>query len=172
MGQRDPSSDLPLSLDLAHLESLIARPVLTPEARRFLYDERRISPGVVRAMGISSISQDTPTRGDGSGGWFLAPALLIPYRDIDGRLVSVQSRYLGSDGKPRFLFPRGSHCRIYNIQTVRGIGRSEALYITEGVTDCLAVQSFGRKAVAIPSATMLREDDIAPRHRPCLPSAP
>ncbi len=159
----DPPSDpLANTIDLAHLESLVANPVLTPDARRFLYEERRIDPGVVRSMGISSIWHDVPMRGDGYGGWFLAPALLIPYRDIDGRLVSVQSRYLGSDGKPRFLFPKGSRCHIYNIQTVRKVGRKEPLYITEGVTDCLAMLSFGRKAIAIPSATLFKEDDIAP----------
>jgi hypothetical protein len=40
----------------------------------------------------------------------------------------------------------------------------EELWITEGCSDCWAMLSSGRKAIAIPSASMLKENDLDPLH--------
>lgn len=146
--------------DVAYLAELMYRPQLNDEARRFLFDERRIRPEVVEQCGIGSISQPTPCWRMGKP-FYDAPALLIPYRDTEGRLMSVQSRYLGPDKeKPRFRFPSNSNCRIFNLPVLKGLLPTEELWITEGVTDCLAMLSSGRKAIAIPSATMLKPEDV------------
>ncbi len=90
---------------------------------------------------------------------------MIPYRDTDGRLLSVQARYLGKKAEtshlniPRFQFPRGSRCAIFNLPVLKTLQPTEPLWITEGVTDCLAMMSSGRKAIAIPSATLLSDSD-------------
>ena len=153
----------PLPIDVHHLNALTERPYLNEEACRFLFDDRKISSSVVRQLGLSSISQPAPMSGNPNGTWFNAPSLLIPYRDINGNLLSVQARYLGSDKtKPRFQFPKGSQCHIFNLQVVKTLSEGEELWITEGVSDCLAVLSSGRKAVAIPSATLLKPSDIEP----------
>lgn len=77
--------------------------------------------------------------------------------------MNVQGRYLGkAEGVPRFRFPRGSQCHIYNLPVLGMLHEGESLYITEGVSDCLAMLSAGHKAIAIPSATMLKDEDIAP----------
>lgn len=44
---------------------------------------------------------------------------------------------------------------VYNLPVLKDIKPTEELWITEGVSDCLAVMSAGRKAIAIPSATLL-----------------
>ena len=148
------------SLDLEYLSSLVARPVLTEEARRFLYDERRYNPKVVEWLGVSSISVPTPCWRYGRP-FYDAPSLLFPYRDINGRVQNVQSRLLvRSEGKPRFRFPGGSSIHVFNLPILRYLKEDEPLYVSEGVTDCIALLSSGRKAIAIPSATMLREDDF------------
>lgn len=148
--------------DVRHLEKLIHTPHLNAEAQRFLFDERRISPDVVRECGLTSIDKPVPMSGNINGSWFNAPSLLIPYRDYEGRLLSVQARYLGTDKeKSRFQFPKGSICGIYNICELSKLTKGDELYITEGVSDCLAMLSSGRHAIAIPSATLLKKEDVA-----------
>ena len=90
-----------------------------------------------------------------------APSLLIPYRDVDGRLLSVQGRYMGKEEKPRFRFPRGSRVGMYNKPVIRRLKPGDELWITEGPSDCWAMLSAGHKAVAIPSATSLTRADIS-----------
>ena len=60
---------------------------------------------------------------------------------------------------PRFRFPRGSKCGIYNLPIVNRLREGDELYITEGCSDCWAMLSSGRKAIAIPSATLLSPED-------------
>ena len=62
---------------------------------------------------------------------------------------------------PRFRFPPGAQVGMYNKPVVRRLGDGDELWITEGPSDCWAMLSAGRKAVAIPSATSLTKDDIA-----------
>lgn len=154
----------PLPIDTHYLEGLMANPVLTKEAQRFLFDERKISPDVVRYVGLSSISEPVPMSGNPNDSWFNAPSLLIPYRDVNGKLLSVQARYLGEkfpeSNVPRFQFPKGSQCSIFNFNHLKHLEPMEPLWITEGVTDCLAMMSAGRKAIAIPSATLLKPKDV------------
>ena len=163
--------------DIEYLSTLIAHPVLTVDARRFLFDERRIDPRVVEWCGLTSIDVPTPCWRWGKA-FYDAPSLLIPYRDVDGRLLTVQGRRLeelkikelkikemgDEDSKhytPRFRFPPGSQTGMYNKPVLRRLGEGDELWITEGPSDCWAMLSAGRKAVAITSATSLTMDDIA-----------
>lgn len=167
--------DLGGSVDIRHLSMLVAQPYLNDEAKHFIFDERKIKPEVVKQLGLSSISSPVPMSGDLNGSWFNAPSLLIPYKDIDGNLISVQARYLGkkeftdnsraihdnsrSQEKPRFQFPNGSRCSIFNLPILKTTPKSEPIFVTEGVSDCLAIMSAGFKAIAIPSATLLKPQD-------------
>ena len=146
--------------DIPYLERLMAQPILNNEARTFLFEERKISPEVVRMLGISSISYNCPMSSAPRTMYYDGPALLIPYRDVDGKLVSVQSRYLGNEERPRFRFPKGSTCHVFNLPVLKTLKTDEPLFITEGVTDCMAILSAGFKAIAIPSATLLKREDI------------
>ena len=64
------------------------------------------------------------------------------------------------EGVPRFRFPSGSQCGIYNLPVLNLLRPGDALYITEGCSDCWAMLSAGHKAIAIPSATLLSRKDI------------
>ena len=125
------------------------RPWLNDEARRFLFEERRLDPRVVRWCRLTSWR-------DKQG----VPWLQIPYYDREGRLVGVQNRNLIRGGSPRFRFPQGSECRIYNLPVLNMLRPGDELYITEGCSDCWAMLSAGHKAIAIPSATLLKRRDI------------
>lgn len=154
--------------DIPYLENLVRKPVIHSEASDFLFAERKIDPRVVRWLGISSIQLPTPMSGAPyEHSFFNAPSLLIPYRDYNGNLLSIQARYLGnqsssslSSALPRFQFPRGSKCTIFNLPILKLLKPGEPLFITEGVTDCMAMLSAGHKTIAIPSATLLTQKDI------------
>lgn len=60
---------------------------------------------------------------------------------------------------PRFRFPYGAKCSIYNLPVVKMLKPGEKLFITEGCSDCWAMLSAGHKAIAIPSATLLKPED-------------
>lgn len=155
------SSNRKFEVDLDWLSTLVQPRILNDAARRFLFEERHLDERVIAWCGLSSIAWPTPCWRYGKP-FYDAPSLLIPYYDIDGRLMSVQSRYLGKDDKPRFRFPRGSNCHIYGLQILRYLQPGEDLWITEGCSDCWAMLSAGHKAIAIPSATLLKEKDIEP----------
>ena len=134
--------------EASRYERYFERPFLNVEARRFLFTERRIDPRVVRWCRLTSWKDK---RG--------VPWLQIPYYDREGRLVGVQNRNLVRDGLPRFRFPQGSECGIYNLPVLNLLRPGDELWITEGCSDCWAMLSAGHKAIAIPSATLLTRKD-------------
>lgn len=147
------------AVDIEYLEVLMKNVCINEDAARFLFDERRIDSRVVEWCGLSSVSSDTPCWRWGKA-FYDAPSLLIPYRDVDGKLLTVQGRYLGKEKKPRFKFPHGSQAGMYNKQVIATLKKGDELWITEGPSDCWAMMSAGRKAVAIPSATSLTAGDL------------
>ena len=147
------------AVDIEYLEVLMKNVCINEDAARFLFDERRIDSRVVEWCGLTSVSSDTPCWRWGKA-FYDAPSLLIPYRDVDGKLLTVQGRYLGKEKKPRFKFPHGSQAGMYNKQVIATLKKGDELWITEGPSDCWAMMSAGRKAVAIPSATSLTTGDL------------
>ena len=234
------------SFDASRYARFFEHPWLSDEARRFLFEERRIDPRVVLWCRISSWQDREGTH------W-----LQTPYFDIEGKLIGIQNRNLdykkshtnrtdrtnsstndvsegglslntnrtnrtnrtnsstnnvskgemslntnrtnrtnrtdsstndvsegemslntdrtdltdsskGKDSskgmdsasqKPRFRFPYGAKCGIYNLPVIQRMKPGDELYITEGCSDCWAMLSAGHKAIAIPSATLLTPED-------------
>ena len=134
--------------DSSRYERFFERPWLLPEARRFLFEERRLDPRVVRWCRLTSWKDRKEV-----------PWLQIPYYDQEGRLVGVQNRNLVRGGLPRFRFPQGSECGIYNLPVLKRLRPGDELWIAEGCSDCWALLSAGHKAIAIPSATLLTKKD-------------
>ena len=138
--------------DASRLQRFFDRPYINSDAFRFLYQERFIDPRVVRWCKLTSWTDK-----DGIS-W-----LQIPYFDQEWRLTGVQWRRLTKSEKlPRFRFPSGSQCHIYNLPVLKMLKPGEPLYITEGCSDCWSMLSSGHKAIAIPSATLLKPDDLKP----------
>ena len=146
--------------DASRYERFFEHPFLNEAACHFLYEERHLDPRVVRWCRLTSWT-------DKHG----IPWLQIPYYDKEGKLIGIQNRNLnyaqpsppsGEVGKmtPRFRFPTGSRCSIYNLPVLNLLRPDEPLYITEGSSDCWAMLSSGHKAIAIPSATLLNPNDI------------
>jgi DNA primase len=135
--------------DASRYERFFERPWLNEEARRFLFEERRLDERVVRWCRLTSWKDREGT-----------PWLQIPYFDREGRLVGVQNRNLVRGATPRFRFPSGSQCGIYNLPVLNLLKPGDELYITEGCSDCWAMLSAGHKAIAIPSATLLSPKDV------------
>ena len=167
---RERASEVPKPFDASRFVKYFERPWLNDEARRFLYDERRLDPRVVRWCRLTSWRDKQGT-----------PWLQTPYFNREGQLVGVQNRNLtygsgltvqGSrsssaanhepltmNREPRFRFPQGSECGIYNLPVLNLLRPGDELYITEGCSDCWAMLSAGHKAIAIPSATLLKKKD-------------
>ena len=170
-----PADDKPAKpFDASRYGRLFEHPWLSDKARRFLFEERRLNPRVVAWCRLSSWTDRYGTN------W-----LQIPYFDQEGRLIGIQNRnldYRKSEKEvfhekdktekevlherdkaekevPRFRFPYGSRCSIYNLPVTAMLRPSEPLYITEGASDCWAMLSAGHKAIAIPSATLLGNAD-------------
>ena len=135
------------------------RPWLSDAACKFLYEERLLDPRVIRWCRITSWRDRNGTN------W-----LQTPYYDVNGQLIGIQNRNLdyqkashdggGLEGAVRFRFPAGSRCSIYNLPVLKMLRPGEELWITEGCSDCWAMLSAGHKAIAIPSATLLKPQDV------------
>ena len=144
-----PADEVQKPFDASRYERFFERPWLNEEARRFLFEERRIDPRVVRWCRLTSWK-------DRSG----IPWLQTPYFDRQGKLIGIQNRNLIKGATPRFRFPSGSRCSIYNLPVLNMLRPGETLFIAEGCSDCWSLLSAGHKAVAIPSATLLSKKDV------------
>lgn len=139
----------PKPFDASRYERFFERPWLNDEARKFLFEERHLDPRVVRWCRLTSWK-------DKQG----VPWLQTPYYDREGKLIGIQNRNLVKGATPRFRFPQGAECNIYNLPVLNLLKPGEMLFITEGCSDCWAMLSAGHKAIAIPSATLLSKKDV------------
>ena len=144
-----PTDEVHKAFDATRYERFFERPWLNEEARRFLFDERRLDPRVVGWCRLTSWKDKQGVA------W-----LQIPYYNKEGQLVGIQNRNLVRGALPRFRFPQGSECGIYNLPVLNLLRPGEQLFITEGCSDCWAMLSAGHKAIAIPSATLLTKKDV------------
>ena len=167
------SSGKSSSFDASRYARFFEHPWLNEAARRFLFEERKIDWRVVNWCRLTSWTDRKGVN------W-----LQIPYFDMEGRLIGIQNRNLDyrktptetkglatekmptdftdaslSAEAPRFRFPYGARCSIYNLPVVKRLQVGESLFITEGCSDCWAMLSARHKAIAIPSATLLKPDD-------------
>ena len=151
-------------------------PWLNEEARHFLFDERRLDPRVVAWCRITSWKDREGTAWLQTPYYSMEGGLIgVQNRRLSGNEAGSgpgndAGSGLGNDAgsglgnavettaayyKPRFRFPSGSQCSIYNLPVLRMASNGEDVFITEGCSDCWAMLSAGHKAVAVPSATLL-----------------
>ena len=169
-------------IDVEIVSWIVNNARLSDLAKEFLYIQRKYKPEIVDALKIGSITNSKKLveaivnrfgleRSLKSGIvcqnnyglylFFRTPCLIFPYTDIDGNIVNMQTRFLGTDKKvPRFQFLPESVTGMFNKSILKATGVDEKLFVAEGITDCIALLSSGRKAVAIPSATLLHDEDV------------
>lgn len=162
----------PSSVDVEFYQQMFRQMHLSESGRRFLFEERLLSPEALKVCQIVSTEQSV-CMARVRRGVFDGPSLIFPYFDQEGRLVSVQSRYLGKPKSesssdmdkvsfdevkpkeiPRFKFAPGSHRMIYGLDRLKDYPSDEPLLITEGPSDCWTALTLGIHAIAIPSATL------------------
>lgn len=162
----------PSSVDVEFYQQMFRQMHLSESGRRFLFEERLLSLEALKVCQIVSTEQSVCMARVGRG-VFDGPSLIFPYFDQEGRLVSVQSRYLGKPKSesssdmdkvsfdevkpkeiPRFKFAPGSHRMIYGLDRLKDCPPDEPLLITEGPSDCWTALTLGIHAIAIPSATL------------------
>ena len=162
----------PSAVDVEFYQQMFRQMHLSESGWRFLFEERLLSPEALKVCQIVSTEQSVCMARVGRG-VFDGPSLIFPYFDQEGRLVSVQSRYLGKkrpessfdmnkvsldEAKPkeipRFKFAPGSHRMIYGLDRLKDYPPGEPLLITEGPSDCWTALTLGIHAIAIPSATL------------------
>ena len=160
------------SVDVEFYQQMFRQMHLSESGQRFLFEERLLSPEALKVCQIVSTEQSVCMARVGRG-VFDGPSLIFPYFNQDGRLVSVQSRYLGKPKSessfdmdkvssdeakpkeiPRFKFAPGSHRMIYGLDRLKDYPPDEPLLITEGPSDCWTALTLGIHAIAIPSATL------------------
>ena len=177
----EASSDASLSssFDAGKYARFFEHPWLNGAARRFLFEERRIDERVARWCRLTSWTDRKGVN------WLQIPyfdmegkLIGIQNRNLDYK--KKQKKIVDSKGSsssegsssskdsmdaedskdaPRFRFPYGARCSIYNLPVVKMLKPGEKLFITEGCSDCWAMLSAGHKAIAIPSATLLKPED-------------
>lgn len=162
----------PSAVDVEFYQQMFRQMHLSESGQRFLFEERLLSPEALKVCQIVSTEQSVCMARVGRG-VFDGPSLIFPYFDQEGRLVSVQSRYLGKPKSessfdmekvsideakpkeiPRFKFAPGSHRMIYGLDRLKDYPPGEPLLITEGPSDCWTALTLGFHAIAIPSATL------------------
>ena len=173
------------SFDASKYARFFEHPWLNEAARRFLFEERKIDWRVVnwcrltswtdkkginwlqipyfdmdgRLIGIQNRNLDyrkTPTEAKGVA----AEKTPTDFTDdTDSSSHQTEGSLQTEPMAPRFRFPYGARCSIYNLPVVGRLKPGEKLFITEGCSDCWAMLSAGHKAIAIPSATLLKPED-------------
>lgn len=168
--------------DYEILEAIIEHFGLTKTARRFLFDERKYSEEVVNSLKVCAIddekdlldflcnkfgfsrllkSQLAYKYGQKIVSYFHAPCIFFPYYNINGKFVGLQARYLGDSEKhQRFQYPKGMATQMFNMPALKTSKTQEPIFISEGVTDAIALMSSGYNAIAIPSATSFKSNEM------------
>ena len=155
---------------------------LSEQAKHFLFEEREYSKEVISSLKIGSISDARkfvsaltnvfPAERCLKAGVLLqskfclypvfrVPCLLFPYYDIDGNICNIQSRFLGrleKGDKHRFSNCKGLTLTMFNLPILKSSGRFDKIYVAEGVTDCFAYLSEGKKAIGLPGAGTFRPE--------------
>lgn len=174
--------------DASRYARFFEHPWLNQAARRFLFEERKIDWRVVnwcrltswtdkkginwlqipyfdndgRLIGIQNRNLDYKKKKSSSGGGSSEGNVSSAGNLSSSGGVSSEEKSPGEEKEqdaPRFRFPYGARCSIYNLPVVKRLKPGDRLFITEGCSDCWAMLSAGHKAIAIPSATLLKPED-------------
>ena len=161
-----PAGDKPARpFDASRYGRLFEHPWLSDKAQRFLFEERRLNPRVVAWCRLSSWTDRYGTNWlqipyfDQDGRLIGIQNRNLDYRKAEKEVFHERDKsekeVLHEKDKaekdvfhekdksekevPRFRFPYGSRCSIYNLPVTKMLRPGEPLYITEGASDCWAM---------------------------------
>lgn len=173
------------STDEDVLNWVIETAKLSEKVKYFLYVERKYSPEVCEELKLCSISNSSKfiDLAFGTWGrerclksgivrqmpWGLVPfvkviSLLFPFYGEDGKIKNICGRYMGEvkEKKNRFLYIPNldNDIKIFNLNNLVKTDKNVPVFISEGLTDCLALLSEGKMAVAIPGAGAFKPEYV------------
>lgn len=174
------TEDNSLVFDNEVATSIVEFLTLDKLGKKFLLKERRLSPDIIKIMNIKSIENSNILKDmllshfdkqrlikckvlneSNNSLTINIPSIVIPYYDINNNLVALQTRYIGTrDNIPRFKLICNSSIKLYNLSIISRLNYGDQLFIMEGITDCLAMLSSGKNAIAIQSATSIPEMEL------------
>jgi len=150
----DRRKRLPVRVNLDHLvEEYHER--LTPSVREFL-QALGISQAIIDEyqLGFDDGSRIGFTEDPGQLGAFFRGRLIVPVRDPGGRLVELIGRGL-RDEAPRYKTLSGDLDVLFNQQVLPD---TDICFLSDDLTDALALIGRGYPAVAVPGAANFREE--------------
>lgn len=150
------------------LQFIISKAVLSPEAKSFLYNERKFSPEVIEQLKIFSISNENKfvkllinnfsyerlvksnIINNSYNSIWKPPCILFPFYDYEGRLINIVSRRIDHPEKrDKFRSIAGVNTIPYNLPILKKMKYGDTLYIMEGMTDTLAALSNNYYAIGL-----------------------
>lgn len=166
--------------DTELLEWLVENSGLSDVAKQFLFDERKLSNEIVASCRLFSLDDKhsfisklvnkfgeercVKSRILSKGKYglytnYIFPSLAFPYYDYNGRIVNIQTRaFYPANPSERFRNIPGLPVLPFNLNSLKNLHTNSIIYIAEGVTDCLALLSEGKNAIAIPGANNFKEE--------------
>lgn len=184
LSRKESTNEISCLFDREVAEFIMKNTTLTKTGYDFLQEQRKFNSDVIKSSKIHSIDNMNDLKNmlqiqfgidrlkaakvlTQSGKYLTinTPSLIIPYYDENNNLIGLQTRYLGKDNPdihiPRFKRICCSSIRLYNLPILKTMRHGSKIFITEGITDCLAMLSMGYNAVALPSATSFPTEDLA-----------
>jgi len=107
-----------------------------------LSEAKGLPLGFLRELGWRTATWP-PGRRDGQ------PAVLIPYRNEEGRVVATRYRLALSEG-PRFKWEPGARATLYGLDRLAEAKRQGFILLVEGETDCATCWLSGLPALGLP----------------------
>lgn len=165
------------------LEWVISTARLSSEAKHFLFEERGYSKEVCEKLRLGSISNKEKFVNIAIKAWgkerclnsgiirefqygllpfARVPSILFPFYGEDDTIKNICGRYMIPDNKNRFLYIPNldNDIKIFNLNQLIKTDVSVPVYISEGLTDCLALLSESKTAVAIPGAGSFKSEYV------------
>lgn len=90
-----------------------------------------------------------------TGGYFNG-RLLMPFFDLDGRLLTFTARAMDEGVEPRYAFPEGATTRefLYGVHRLAHVDRTSAIWVVEGQFDVVRLAWLGELALGLSTGTI------------------
>lgn len=181
--QTENRKEVKRPIDTEVLEWVVSTAKLSRDVQNFLFVERGYSKNVCEKLRLGSISNKDKFIDLAIKAWgkerclnsgiirefqygllpfARVPSILFPFYGEDDTIKNICGRYMIPDNKNRFLYIPNldNDIKIFNLNQLIKTDVSVPVYISEGLTDCLALLSESKTAVAIPGAGSFKSEYV------------